>query len=375
VPIPLNINIFDKGVGGVPSTTLLDNLGGRAQSYTHTIMATGGFESMQVSFPVSFDEAIDWLTNGLLRPAIVAGPEATTCWEGFCSEVSATFGQEQRSASLDGMGNRVRIKYTTVLGVPGTTATTSDATSQASYGIKDLILSVGSFTATAATQLRDVALGEHKYPVMTPATTIASGDLGDVQLTLSFAGWYTAFDWLVTSNSTTSTAVTTAQIQTLTTAYVAVNNFFSVDYGEIDASGISDTQYIEAETTYREKIEKLLAQGTGTQRLAYGIYEGRKWKITTWAGATPGTITYQRSLTSGDVFDAYGGIVSPWLVRPNAMYQAIELLDTSPVATQQDAAARFYVERVTCQISGDSIGMTLEPATSSALDARLARIK
>jgi len=375
MPVSLNVNIYHRGNNGVPSTTLVDDLGGRAESYTHTITAMGGFESMQISLSASFDEAIDWLTNGLLRPAIVAGPEATTCWEGFCSEVSATFGQEQRSVSLDGMGNRIRVKYTTVLGTPGTTSTAGNTDSQALYGIKDLVLSIGNTTATGAGQLRDVALAERKYPPMQPTTTIASGDLGDVQLTLSFTGWYTTFDWLVTSNSTTSTAVTTAQIQTLTTAYVAVNNFFSVDYGEIDASGISDTQYIEAETTYREKIEKLLIQGTGTQRLAYGIYENRKWKITTWAGATPTTITYQRSITSGEVFDAYGGIIAPWLVRPNAMYQAIELLDTNPVATQQDAAARFYVERVTCQISGDSVGVALEPAASSALDARLARIK
>lgn len=373
--VPLNINVFERGAGGIPTTTLHDDIGPRASSYTHTITASGGFESCQVVLTTDLAEAQDWLSSRLGCSVIVAGPEAITAWEGILVSVNATFGQEQRSAALDGMGNRVRVKYTTVLGTPGTTSTTSDTVSQSIYGVKDLVLSVGGTTATAASNLAAVALGEHKYPVMQPNTTIASGDIGDVQLTLNFAGWYTTLDWLVTSNSTTSTAVTTAQVQTLTTSYVATNAFISTDYGEIDASGISDTQYIEPETTCREKIEKLMVQGTGTQRLAYGIYEGRKWKITTWAGATPTTITYQRSLTSGEVFDAYGGIVSPWLVRPNAMYQTIELLDTMPVATQQDAAARFFAERATCSVSGDSVGVQLEPASSTALDARLARIK
>lgn len=345
------------------------------QSYTHTITARGGFESMAAACVVDRETALDWLAGGLMRSVSAYGPDsATPIWEGYITQIDATFGQEQRSVSLDAMGNRVRVKYTTVLGTPGTTSSVSDTASQALYGVKDLVLSIGEYTAAAAANLAAVELADKKNPKMTPSTTVQTGDMGDVQLTLNCAGWYTAFDWLVTSNSSTTNTSTTTQIQNLTTTYNATNAFFSTNYADIASSGISDQEYIEADTTYREKIEKLLNQGTGTQRLAYGIYEGRQWKIAQWAGATPATIAYRRYLGDGRVYDKNGGIVAPWDVRPDTMYEVIDLLDPGPVSTAQDAAARFYVERVTCTVIADSVGVALEPSDVDSIDARLARI-
>ena len=373
--LPITITVYAPGAGGVPSTSSPIAVP-PLQSYTHTITATGGFESMAAACVVDRETALDWLANGLMRSVAVYGPENTTfpIWEGYLTQIDATFGQEQRSVSLDAMGNRVRVKYTTVLGTPGTTSSVSDTASQALYGVKDLVLSIGEYTATAAANLAAVFLADKKNPKMTPGTTVATGDLGEVSLTLTGAGWYTTFDWLVTSNSSTSSVSTTTQIQNLTTTYNATNNFFSSNYADIAASGISDQEYIEADTTYREKIEKLLNQGTGTQRLVYGIYEGRQWKVAQWAGALPATLAYRRYLGDGQVYDKNGGVVQPWDVRPDAMYEVVDLLDPGPVSTAQDAAARFYVERVTCTVSADSVGVTLEPSDVDDISARLARI-
>src|SRR6266496_3250222 len=116
--VPLSIRIYERGANGVPGgvPTIPEYA---PQSYTHTITATGGFESMQVSYTVPRDVAQDWLAHGLMRSCVVYGPDAEIVWEGYLTQVDATLGQEQRSVSLDGMGNRVRVKYTTVLGTPG----------------------------------------------------------------------------------------------------------------------------------------------------------------------------------------------------------------------------------------------------------------
>ena len=73
-----------------------------------------------------------------------------------------------------------------------------------------------------------------------------------------------------------------------------------------------------------------------------------------------------------NIYDTYGAVVAPWNVRPNAMSEITTLLDAGPVTGAVDAAARKYVGRVTCSISGDQVGCTLEPSETSGIDALLA---
>jgi hypothetical protein len=373
--IPLNITIYERGAAGVPGTALFTDLRDRADSYTHTITDQFGFESMQVSLKVTLDEAIEWLQNGLMRSVIVSGPDAETAWEGYLSTVSAQIGQKVVTLALDAMANRVRCTYTTVLGTPGTTSSVSNTSSQTLYGIKDRVVPLDNSDATAAGYRAAIVLAELAYPKSREATQAMTGAQGDITLTLSFTGWYGALEWLVTSNSTTSTAVTTTQVETLLTNYAAVNAFFSTSTTYITASGISSPQKIEAQTTFREAIEDRLKLGTGTYPLVWGVYEGRTFYVTTWAGATPDTITYQEVLGDSNVYNAYGGIVAPWNVRPNAISQVNDLLDVGPPSGAPDAAGRKYVGRVTCTISGDQVGCTLEPSEMSDISTRLAVLR
>jgi hypothetical protein len=101
------------------------------------------------------------------------------------------------------------------------------------------------------------------------------------------------------------------------------------------------------------------------------VYEDRVFHARPWAGANPNTTTYQRHIGESTVRNAIGTAIEPWLVRPDAMYQTIELLDPAPVSGQQDAAARFYVARVSFSISEGQIALTLEPEQSSDLSALL----
>lgn len=369
--IPLSILIYERGANGVPSTDLVDDLRARVDSYTHSITDRFGFESMSVSFSVTLDEAIDWLMNGLMRSVVVSSPDAETVWEGLLTTVSASIGQKTVTLSLDTMANRVRCVYTTTSGTPGTTSTVSNTASQAMYGVKDRVTPIDASDATAAAYRAAIVLADLAFPKSRDATQAVSGSQGDIQLTLSFTGWYGVLDWLVTSNSTTATAVTTAQVATLLSGYTGVNPFLSSSAVYITASGISSPQLIAANTTYREAIEDRLKLGNGTYPLAWGVYEDRRFRVEAWAGAAPITITYQEFVGDANVYDAGGGIVMPWNVRPNAISQVNDLLDIGPPSGAPDAAARKYVGRVTCSISGDSVGVTLEPSDLDSIETRL----
>lgn len=372
--IPLQVNIFRRGDNGVPSTNFLANLQSRIDQYTHTITATFGFESMNMSFLASEQEAEDWLDR-LMSSVVVSSPHAETVWEGYLTQVDAQFGQETRSRSLDGMANRVRVRYTTVTGVPAVTSAVNNTSSQALYGTKDSVLSLNQATATAANNLRNGALNAYAFPRAQPTTSATTGDLGEVRVTLNFAGWYDTLGWLVTSSVATSTQVTTTYVQNLLTSFLGfldINNFLSDDFRNVESSGVSDTTFIADDTTYRDAIERLLRQGNSSnERLAWGVYEDRMLTIKEWNGASPDTITYQRYLGNSQIYTSGGlAVIDPWNVRPDAMYQVVNLLDVAPEAI--DGVARFFVERVTCSISGDQIGVTLEPEATDSIDAQLA---
>lgn len=371
--IPLRINIYQRGAAGSPSDSLHGDISGRVSSYAHTITDSYGFESMQISLAVSLDEALDWLNNGLMRSVVVSGPDAETVWEGYLNSISAQIGQKTVTLSLDAMANRVRCVYTNVLGEPGATSSVSDTASQLLYGIKDRVVPLDNSSSGPAGYRAAIVLANLAYPKSREATQAISGAQGDITLTLSFAGWYGTLDWLVTSNSTTSTAVTTTQVGTLLSGYG--NGFLSTSTIFITASGISSPQKIEANTTYQEAIEDRLKLGTGVFPMAWGVYEDRRFHVDPWAGASPDSITYYERLGDSNIYTPTGGIVPPWGVRPNAISQVTNLLDVASIAIAPDASARKYVGRVTCTISGDQIGVTLEPSEMDSVEVRLAVLR
>jgi len=378
IGIELGCQIYNPGTGGVPLGNFWGNLE-NLDSYEHTIGARFGFESMRANKGADIDEALEWLANGLMRAIVVYSPDAEVIWEGYCHTIDADLGQERRSVSLDGMANRVTVRYIDSHGVQSTTAQASNAASQSLYGVKDAVVGLGTIASAAATNARDVYLATHQNPVARFGSSVISGGMGSIRLALTFAGWYDTLKWVLTSRtSTTSTSTTTQVGDLINTAGVGIgvtNPFLSALTTKITASGISDTEFIAPNTPYLSKIETLLSQGnSGGARLAWGVYANRVFVVNQWAGASPSTITYHRLLGDAALYDSNAGRVAPWNVRPDTMYQTDELLDLAPVATAQDSAARFYVERVTFSASSGNIGVKLEPSNDDSISALLARL-
>ena len=375
----LSIYIFAKSGGAAPTTTVLwaetFMLQRGLVSYEHTIANNFGFESLNLEIVCDLESALTW-QDDLGVGVLVFSPDSDVVWEGRLTVVNIQAGQESGNVALDSVGNRVKGRYTTYLGTPGVTAAVQDTDSQSAYGIRDLVFSAGTTTSAAATNAATAKLADVAFPRMVPSSEAATGGgIGDTRLTLTFEGWYGATDDVVTSDTSTTTTTTTTQVGTLLSDLAAINPLISTSTSHIVSSGVSDTEFIADDTTYREKIETLLAQGSSSGvRLVWGVYETRVFYVEGWAGAVPSNLDYQRNAGEAIVRSKSGGIIPWWDVRPNKMYQRTDFLDVAPSSAQADTAGRFAVERVTCRIAGDTVSLTLEGAGSSGADAMIARL-
>jgi hypothetical protein len=371
MPIPISITLFDRGASGVPTTSNAINLAGIAESYEDTIDDRYGFSTARTSWTPSRSDILEWArADHLLRPMVASSPDGRIAWEGFLAEIEIELGTKKIAFSLKDMANRLTVRYATEGGAHGNSTTYSSTASQALYGIKDRVINASIASSAAASNQAQTILNILAFP-RSKQPSSAGTSRGGLKITLTFWGWYAVLDWLLTSSTSTTTTTTSTQIGSLLTAYAGVNNFFSTSTGSIVATGVSDTEYIEPDTTYREKIERLLARGNSSQQpLAWGFYEGRVFKVETRASATPTTITYYESEASGEIRDAYGNVVDPWDVRPNAMAQVVDLID-SPLVGANETPLRKYVSRVSRRISGNDVSVTLEPEDTESLEALL----
>ena len=375
MPIPLSITVYQPGAGGIPTTTVLATLGGRVDDYEHTITNEIGFDSMRCTFAArDLVECVEWMNN-LGASVVVVDPEGRAVWEGLLFDVDVTFGRKTAAVSLDDVANSVRVKYAADSGVQAATSDVTSAASIARYGTKMRAINFSTSTATAAAARAAVVLSQTAWPRSKQAGGAETGaGGGGASITLQFRGWWHTLDWLLLSSSSTTTTQTSAQVATLLAAYNSTNAFFSTLTAKITATGVSDTEYVESETTYAEQIPKLLASGnSSSQRVVFGVYETRALTVEPWAGATPSTITYYESDRDQVIRDAYGNIVEPWSLRPNAMAQLVDLVEPTPASGPIDTLTRRYIKRVTCRISRSGVSGTLEPDDVDTLEELLTR--
>lgn len=383
--IPLNIQCFERGISGSPASAqpITVDLGKKVDSYVHSISSKFGFETMQLSFKASLDEALDWLFNGLMRSTVVTGPNAQVVWEGFLETVSVTVGQKRASVSLATVGNRCRVFGTTAGGTPVNSSIVNNTASQLIYGIKEQNQTLQGLSAviSEAQAISDLVanrmLTTYAFPRSPESSQAMTGASGEIEVELTFSGWYGTLGWLTGSNYSYAQVDTGTQISGIITAVNIVNPFFiSTDTSQIITTGVTDSEYIADGTFYIKKVERLLELGNSSQQpLSWGVYDNRRMSVQVWAGSTPSVIKYTEDAGTGTITDDNGSIVAPWDVRPNAMSQIVQFSVPGIPVNAIDSASRKFVGRVTCSIRGDSIGCTLEPGDLDSVEAYLTMMR
>lgn len=368
MPIPISIILFDKGANAAPTTNNPVNLAGRAESYEDTVSDRYGFETARVAWTPTWAEIEEWARyDHLMRPMVAYSPDARQIWRGVLAEIEISIGTKKIAFSLKDMANRLTVRYSEPGGAQGDSSTYSSAASQALFGIKDRVINASVALSAAASNQAQTILNYIAYPRSKQSSAAGTGR-GDLGITLTFWGKYALLDWLLTSSTSTTSTATSTQIASLLAAYAAINAFFSASAANITATGVSDTEYIEPDTTYREKIERLLARGNSSQQpLAWGFYDDDAFVVAARASATPSTITYYESERSGQIRDQWQNVVDPWDVRPNAMALVVDLID-APTPGSVETPLRKYVARVTRSVRGEDVTVTLEPDDTESLE-------
>lgn len=366
--IPIGVILFDKGTNAAPTTSNPVNLAGRAEEYADTVSDRYGFETARVAWTPTWAEVEEWARyDHLMRPMVAYSPDARQIWRGVLAEIEISIGTKKIAFSLKDMANRLTVRYSEPGGAQGESTVYSSAASQALFGRKDRVINASIALSAAASNQAQTILNAIAFP-RSKQSSAAGTARGDLSITLTFWGKYALLDWLLTASTSTTSTASSTQIASLLTSYTATNAFFSSSAANIVATGVSDTEYIEPDTTYREKIERLLARGNSAQQpLAWGFYDDDVFVVTPRASAAPATITYYESEASGQIRDQWQNVVEPWDVRPNAMALVVDLIDT-PTPGSIETPLRKYVARVTRSVRGEDITVTLEPDDTESLE-------
>ena len=173
--------------GSVPPDLIIKHdfhSGGRLGGPYHAEMtATGNINALWDCFL--------WLR----RPVEVFNPRAQRVWWGYVNEIRMETVGFSVSMSLDSMANRVAVLYTYKNGteyVTGDTGALDDTGSQARYGIKDYIHTLGDNDSISATAMRATLLKELRYPSSDYASR---GSSSEPTVTILCNGWIDTLSW------------------------------------------------------------------------------------------------------------------------------------------------------------------------------------
>jgi len=159
----------------------------------HRATTAGGPMDAEILASGNEDELIA-LYNLLAYGVELVNDEGEVVWWGRVNEVRVTIGASVVGWTMDAMYNDIKVAYSLTDPVTGTsgerrtTTSASDTYSQSLFGIKELLQTLTSATATQAASLRTMLLDRYKLPVVTIEP--AGGGTGAPKARLLCVGWY-----------------------------------------------------------------------------------------------------------------------------------------------------------------------------------------
>lgn len=151
---------------------------GRPKDYAVRSMSwnvIGGPDQSEISVPATYD-TIMRLFDTLGYRVHLLDDRGQPQWWGFINEVRFSVDEIEVGVSLDGMGNRVFVVYSTPANANGTTSAVEHARSQAIYGVKEKRMSLANVSTTVAAQRAQIILNQIAYMVRTPLSALGYGN-------------------------------------------------------------------------------------------------------------------------------------------------------------------------------------------------------
>lgn len=319
--------------------------------------AVGGPEQAEIAV-VGTGPRLFEILNWLRYPVTLNHRGYVGVWWGYVHEVEVSYGAVTVGASLDALGNSVAVAFTETDPVShatlqDTTAWSTDATSTAEYGTRQLLLSFNGEEA-AAIKLRDTALAARKWP----APTVRVGSLSEPGGVLRCRGWWDTLSWKYYTNAGTD------DVDTATQASDAITDAGQFLSGTkvLDTSGVTTLETREGNQTALDEIASLLEVGTTNgRRLLARVRADRKVEIY----EEPASSTVDYYLTA----DGALHLPSSRVVRPESCPNAawVHLRDVVGLSANLSWVANpspFFLERT--EYDCESGQLTIEPRVVEA---------
>lgn len=336
------------------SVFIYDNLFDfQTESYSHTISATVGYDSMSMSIMVHETEMRDWLTHGLGRRIEVVGPSGII-WEGFVNEISLTSGPTQINVGpLLDIANKIKVSYTTktyntnppIGGQPAETSFDSNLRSQDLWGTFEEILTGGEGVAATMEAMRSVSLSDMAFPKL--AQDLSPDQQNPNAISLSCLGYYHYLDRYYFTDA-------------ITTGLVDINVKLA-DTLDADPDDLFTSQEIEPNELEVPAVEDGTRSGLTIikELVGYGFSGGRRALLMVGAGRKVVYKPMELDRTPKYVYSPYdqypalslgdGTDTKPWDIVPGEWVE-FESLTARPIDTSlpRDSDPRFmFIESVT----------------------------
>lgn len=298
------------------------------ESYDHESRAIGGFYSASLDFAAHDETVAKWVKYGLGRHMSVKNPAGVTVWSGFANKISvAGAGLTFELGPLMGVANKVATRYSLIdnsvtppiIGYRTATAFSSDAASQALYGILEYVLATSGATAATALRSRDAYLVKSAWPAKSHDFTMGGRSGGDTMaVTVDCLGYWHLLEKFVTYSDVNSgdLAITT-QLTNVFNAF-PVRGVFSSDFSQVLTNTFATNRYQNNNASALDIVQGLNELGFvdangRTRTTNIGIYSGRQLVYE----VSPLALEYIRRVRTNE---GYTGVVDdpvdPWDVKP-----------------------------------------------------------
>jgi hypothetical protein len=297
-----------------------DNLAYGMESYSHTIAATGGYDSASLSAKMRIREAGRWFTKALGRDFAYYSPQGLKRWHGFINSITVNIGPLSYTIGpVIDIANRSQVLYSTkqydtnppIGGQETATAVSNVTASQARYGIFQTTLNGGSGTAAQMDEILAVFLAENSEPFRDTAASFSAD--GEAQISLEMLGYHHLLKRYPYSATTVGTQNASAKISAVLAA--DPSSRFSSSSLFIEAN-TTQVPIAEPDKPYAwDVIQNTIAVGDGSgNRMLFGIYND----LVAHYESLPTTVTRQMLLSdpAQRVESISGALIYPWDMRP-----------------------------------------------------------
>jgi len=299
--------------------TILENVTHRVgDSWSQNITNQDGFQRASCTLSGDRDYLRNWFEMGLGRHWRYESNSGDTIWEGMVWALRLVDDGWSQSRSLDSFSNRIRGVYDSRatgerLHVPSSSTWEEDTDSQAQFGIKENILTVGETNATTAIGYVDLEIAKRAWPGRSKAKTETKG----TSLAVELRGYMDTLGWRIYNDTTSGLEDCSVMVDRIVSAVGQyVNSTYTID------NTFQYPAYHNRDRYALSILRDIISLGDGTDPWTVGMYEDRQLRYEPveteinmyWHEGEPTPVRLD------------GSRVDPWQIRPNDVIKSAWLL-------------------------------------------------